>query len=181
MSNPKLLKGKQKIVIIGGGDSGCETAYYLKYELGLDVEIIEMTPAVMAQSCTANRGHIMHYLQKAGVRIDNLTTVNEILPNGIVIDKNVSPTVPDPYNTWQPLLPENISNPLAPKIKQKIERLTIPADLVVIAIGTRPNNALYNELVAQNVAPEIYNIGDSITPGKVWPATKSAYRRARTI
>ncbi|MBQ7602923.1 MAG: FAD-dependent oxidoreductase [Clostridia bacterium] len=181
LSNPKLLKGKQKIVIIGGGDSGCETAYYLKYELGLDVEIIEMTPAVMAQSCTANRGHIMHYLQKAGVRIDNLTTVNEILPNGIVIDKNVSPTVPDPYNTWQPLLPENISNPLAPKIKQKIERLTIPADLVVIAIGTRPNNALYNELVAQNVAPEIYNIGDSITPGKVWPATKSAYRRARTI
>ena len=181
LSNPKLLKGKQKVVIIGGGDSGCETAYYLKYEFGLDVEIIEMTSAVMAQSCTANRGHIMHYLQKAGVKIDNLTTVNEILPNGIVMDKNVSPTVPDPYNTWQPLLPENISNPLAPKIKQKIERITIPADLVIIAIGTRPNNALYNELVAQNVAPEIYNIGDSITPGKVWPATKSAYRRARTI
>lgn len=181
LNNPKLLKDKQRIVIIGGGDSGCETAYYLKYELGLDVEIVEMTAAVMSQSCTANRGHIMHYLQKAGVRIDNLSTVNEILPKGVVIDKNTSPTVPDPYNTWQPILPENISNPLAPKIKQRIQRITIPADLVVIAIGTRPNNQLYNDLVSQNVAPEIYNVGDSITPGKVWPATKSAYRRARTI
>lgn len=181
LTNPKLLKDKQKVVIIGGGDSGCETAYYLKYELGLDVEIVEMTAAVMSQSCTANRGHIIHYLQKAGVRIDNLSTVNEILPRGVVIDKNTSPTVPDPFNTWQPLLPENINNPLAPKIKQHIEQITIPADLVIIAIGTRPNNELYNDLVSQNVAPEIYNVGDSITPGKVWPATKSAYRRARSI
>ena len=140
-----------------------------------------MTGAVMSQSCTANRGHIMHYLQKAGVKIHNLSTVTKILNNGVEIDKNISPTVPDPYNTWQPLLPENINNPLAPKVKQKMQKQTINADLVIIAIGTKPNNQLYNDLVTQNVAPEIYNVGDSITPGKVWPATKSAYRRARTI
>lgn len=181
LNNPKLLKDKKHIVIIGGGDSGCETAYYLKYEYGIDVDIIEMTGAVMSQSCTANRGHIMHYLQKAGVKIHNLSTVTKILNNGVEIDKNISPTVPDPYNTWQPLLPENINNPLAPKVKQKMQKQTINADLVIIAIGTKPNNQLYNDLVTQNVAPEIYNVGDSITPGKVWPATKSAYRRARTI
>ncbi len=181
LNNPKLLKDKKHIVIIGGGDSGCETAYYLKYEYGIDVDIIEMTGAVMSQSCTANRGHIMHYLQKAGVKIHNLSTVTKILENGVEIDKNISPTVPDPYNTWQPLLPENINNPLAPKVKQKMQKQTINADLVIIAIGTKPNNQLYNDLAQKNIAPEIYNIGDSITPGKVWPATKSAYRRARTI
>ena len=181
LNNPKIAQNKEHIVIVGGGDSGCETAYYLKYELGRDVEIVELTQYLMAQSCTANRGHILHYLQKAGVRALNLSNVVEILPDAVVIDQNVSPTVPDPFNTWQPILPENIHNPLAPKIKQKIQRKTIPADLVVLAIGTRANNALFNQLVEQNVAPEIYNIGDSIAPGKVWSATKSAYRRARTI
>ena len=47
--------------------------------------------------------------------------------------------------------------------------------------GRRVNNTLYKQLVANNVAPEIYNIGDSITPGKVFMATKSAFRRAKTI
>ncbi len=181
LNNPKITQNKQHIIIIGGGDSGCETAYYLKYELGLDVEIVELTANLMAQSCTANRGHILHYLQKAGVRVDNLSNVVEILPDSVVIDKNVSKTVPDPYNTWQPILPENINNPLAPKIKTRLQRLTLPADLVVVAIGTRANNELYSQLIEQNIAPEVYNVGDSITPSKVWSATKSAYRRARTI
>ena len=55
------------------------------------------------------------------------------------------------------------------------------ADLVVVAIGTRANNELYSQLIEQNIAPAVYNVGDSITPSKVWSATKSAYRRARTI
>lgn len=181
LANPSIAKNKKKVVIIGGGDSGCETAYFLKYEMGIDVEIVEMTASVMAQSCTANRAHIIHYLEKSGVKIHNLTTVNQIIKNGVVVDKNISKTVPNPYCTWQPLLPENIKNPLAPKIKNQIKRITLPADLIILAIGTKSNNSLYKELVENNVAPEIFNIGDSIKPSKVFMATKSAFRRCKNI
>ena len=37
--------------------------------------------------------------------------------------RNVSPTVPDPYVTWHPILPENVENPLAPNLK--VEELSL--------------------------------------------------------
>ena len=37
------------------------------------------------------------------------------------------------------------------------------------------------ELVKENAAKEIYNIGDSNISGKVFTAVKSAYRKAITI
>jgi len=178
---PQIFEKKKNVVIIGGGDSGCETAYYLKYELGMNVDIVEMLPTLMTASCTANRGHLLHYLQKANVVVHNVSKVTKITPNSVTIAQNMSKTVPDPYNTWSPVLPENISNPLAPKIKDSIEEITIPADVVVLALGTRPNDAIFYEMQKEHVAPEIYNVGDSLRPGKIFTAVKSAYRRARTI
>jgi len=181
LNNPNLAKDKEKIVIVGGGDSGCELAYMLKYELNKDVTIVEATSQLMAQSCTANRGHIMHYLEESGVTAHTCTFLKEIKENSVVLNKNVSKTVPFAYNTWQPILPENIVNPLAKKIKQKMQTIEIPADLVVIAFGIKANNNIYFNLVNENVAPEVYNVGDSNRPGKVFTAVKSAYRRCVTI
>lgn len=182
LRNPQKLEKANKIAIIGGGDSGCELAYYLKYELNKEPIIIEMQKYLMSESCTANRGHILHYLQKAGVKTYNCTSILAINDDGtITINENVSKTVPDPYNTWQPILPENIVNPLAPKYKVKLEEKAIEVDYVVLACGTRANNDLYYELVKNNVAKEIYNIGDSNKPGKIFVAVKSAYRTALNI
>ena len=135
----------------------------------------------MASSCTANRGHILHYLDNSGVITHNLSQVTRIEKDAVYIKKNVHPSVPNPYNSWQPILPENIHNPLAPKIGEKYENKLLPADLVILALGTRPSEQIYFDLVSSNAAPEIVRVGDAIRPGKVFAATKSAYRTARDI
>ncbi len=179
--DPERVKKAQNIVIIGGGDSGCETAYWAALELGKNVQIVEMTANLMADTCTANRGHILHYLEKSGVVTHNLSTVTQIDKDAVFIKKNVHSSVPNPYNTWQPILPENIHNPLAPKISEKYENKLLPADLVILAIGTRPCDDIYFKLVEERAAPRIVRVGDAIRPSKVFAATKSAYRVARDI
>ena len=181
LNNPNIFKNTKNIVILGGGDSGCETAYWLSYELKKNVTIVEIAPTLMTNTCTANRGHILHYLEKANVTAHNLSTIEFIGINTVRITKNCHKTVPNPYNTWEPVLPENIKNPLATKIREKIEKIELPADIVILAAGTKPSNELYFELVEKHTAPEIYNIGDSFKPGKVFTAIKYAYRKSKEI
>lgn len=181
LSHPEIVQNAKEIVILGGGDSGCEAAYWASIELKKKVTIIEQRATLMTDSCTANRGHILHYLDKANVTTHNMSTLAEIKDNSVIINKNVHSSVPNPYNTWQPILPDNIHNPLAPKIGSKIQQQEIVADLVIVAIGTKSQNELYFELIKQNIVPQVYQVGDAFRPGKVFPAVKGAYRRCREI
>ena len=181
LNKPNLIAKAEKITVLGGGDSGCEVAYMLAYELKKQVRIIEISPNLMSATCTANRGHLLHYLEKAGVEVLNCTTLKEVKEKSIVVNRNVSKTVPTPFNTWQPILPENIHNPLAKKIKSKYQEQELDCDVVIVAVGTTSENKLYFEAVEKHIAPEIYNIGDSFKPSKVFSAVKSAYRTARRI
>ncbi|MDR2070905.1 MAG: NAD(P)/FAD-dependent oxidoreductase [Treponema sp.] len=173
---PHFLRGSKKIVVIGGGAVGCETAYWLKFEKSCDVTVVEMDKYIMNHSCTANRGHLIHYLHKAGVSLLNCTKVTGFAPGGVKITRNISKTVPDPYLTWHPILPENIENPLAPKLKIEEKEEILPADLVVLAVGGVSDNSLYLAAQRERAAPELYNIGDSFSAGKVLEAARAAYR-----
>lgn len=173
--NPQLAAEAQHIVVVGAGVVGCETAYWLTYELHKDVRIVEMTPTIMNHVCTANRGHLIHYLQQAGVELLNCTRVTGFTKEGVQVVRNVSSTVPDPYVTWHPILPENVENPLAPKLKVEERAETLPADLVVIAAGGRSDDALFLEAQRRRIAPSLTNIGDSFQVGKVFEAVRSAY------
>jgi 2-enoate reductase len=179
--NPALLGSAKKVVIIGGGVVGCEAAYWLKYEKGCDVTVVEMDKYIMNHTCTANRGHLIYYLKKGGLKLLNCTRLVKVTKAGADVMRNVSKTVPDPFVTWHPILPENIENPLAPKLKIEEKPETIPADLVVMAAGGVPDNGLYLEALALNAAPELYNIGDSFSAGKVLEANRSAYRLAMQL
>lgn len=181
LNDVERLKNSKNILVIGGGDSGCELAYFAKYELGKNVTIVEMAPKLMAKSCTANRGHILHYLDKAGVVCYNCATVSSINEDNVELLINASKTVPNPYNTWEPVLPENIHNPLEKKIKSLPKAVNVEADLVVIAAGTAPNNELFKTLQEKQTAPLIYNVGDSFAPGKVFTAVKSAFNVAKNL
>ncbi|MDR1421543.1 MAG: FAD-dependent oxidoreductase [Coriobacteriales bacterium] len=180
--HPEKRANAKQVVIIGGGVVGCETAYWLKYELGIpDVSVVEMDTYIMNHTCTANRGHLIHYLKRAGVPLLNCTTVVGLSADGVEVVRNVSKTVPDPYNTWAPILPENIENPLAPRLIVEEQKQTLSADLVVLAMGYKPNDALLYEAQRIQAAPELHVIGDNFAAGKVHEATRSAYRLALSL
>ena len=182
LKKPEMLKDATDVAIIGGGDSGCETALYLKACLDINVTLIEIGKQLMSSSCTANRGHILHYMQEEGVVVHNCSSLKSINDDGtITIVKNISPSVPNPYNTWQPVLPENIKNPFEKQIKEDLQEVRVDADFVIYAYGNVPNNELYQSLVERHCANEIYNIGDSSRPGKIFTAVKSAYNKALKI
>ena len=179
--NPELIGDAKNIVIAGGGVVGCETAYFLKYEHNKDVKVIEMAPHFMMHVCTANRGHVLHYLDEAGVEMLNATRVVSFDEKHVNVVQNVSSGVPNPVNTWQPLLPENIGNPLAKKIGKKTINKAIPADLIVLALGNRSNDFMYEQALKNNIAKEVFNIGDSFAGGKVLEAVRAGFRLAQRV
>ncbi|EPF32312.1 hypothetical protein HMPREF9194_00308 [Treponema maltophilum ATCC 51939] len=179
---PELASGAKKIAVIGGGVVGCETAYWLAYELGKDVSVVEMLPHMMEGTCTANRGHLLYYMKKANIRLLNCAKVVSFGKNIVNIVKNVSKGVPDPYNTWEPILPPNIANPFAKKIDEnKTAPLSLEADLVVLAMGGKADESFFFEIQKERVAKEAYNIGDSHAAGRVLEATRAAYHLALRI
>lgn len=175
LRRPSLAETAHSVIVVGGGSTGCETASMLAHEMGKRVTIIEMLPHFMKGVCTATRGHLIHYMEQAGVKLLNCTRLERISSSSVKLIRNISPTVPNPYNTWSPLLPENVKNPLARKIRLKEEEAEIEADLVVLAVGLRPDDSLYEDCVRERAATEIRNIGDSFSVGHVFEATKAGY------
>lgn len=111
----------------------------------------------------------------------NCAKVKAFAGDGVYVEKNQSDTVPDPYNTWQPLLPPNIENPMAKKIKEEIEEIHVPADLVVLAMGGKADESFFFEAGKSRAAKEMYNIGDSSRAGRVLEAVRGAYHLAVRI
>ncbi len=175
LADPSLLQDAKKVTVIGGGVVGCELAYFLAYEKGCEVSVMEMLPYFMEGACTANRGYLLHYLEEAGAKLYNLAKVQGFDKGVVKATVNVSKTKPDPYNTWQPVLPKNIENPLAKKPGAETEDIQVPADLVVYAMGGRADDGLFLAAQKLRVAPELYNIGDSFAGGRVLEATRAAY------
>ena len=176
-----VVEALNNLSIIGGGDSGCELAYMLSAEQNKKVSIIESQPYLMKNTCTANRGHILHYLEKLGVKTYNCAKVVKIEEGFVDILSNIHRSVPNPYNTWQPVLPENVVNPLAKKIKEKYKAVAVEADVVIFAAGTKSENRLYNQAYKEKIAKEIYSVGDAQKCGKVFTAVKQAYNLAKNI
>ncbi len=178
---PEKLGDAENIVVVGGGSVGCESAYWLSAEMGKNVTVVEMQKYMMKGVCSANRGHLIYHMKKSGVRLMNMTKVTSFGENLVNVAQNKHENVPSPYVTWQPVLPENIVNPLEKKIISEYESDVIPADLVVFATGAKSDDRLFYELQTLNASGEIYNIGDSLASAKVFEATRTAFRLARSI
>jgi 2-enoate reductase len=93
----------------------------------------------------------------------------------VTIDRNISSTVPDPYVTWTPLLPENIPNPLAKPIHEEVVAETLRADLVVLAAGLRPDHSMFEACQQQHAADEIILIGDNFRVGRMLDAVEAGF------
>jgi len=117
----ELMLGKKKagdkVVVIGGGMIGCETAIWLA-DQGKQVTVVEMLPELMGEFLSVplmNRMMLIDLLALNKVNILTRANVREISDAGIIVDNGDS---------------ENIIN----------------VDTVVIAAGLKSNSGLYQAL-----------------------------------
>lgn len=181
LKNPFFREEWKNILVIGGSDVGCEIAHMLACEKNKKVTIAECEPYLMKKTCTSNRNHMLYSLKNKGVKILNCARVEKIEEDGAVIAINTSKSVPNPYNTWNPVIPDNVKNPFQKRIKEKYKRVKVEFDMIMLCTGAAPNDHLYYECVNQKVADEIYNLGDSIKPGRILESVKGAYALATHI
>ncbi len=181
LNNPSIAENDNEIIIIGGSDVGCEIAHMLSFEMKKKVTIVEMTPYFMKKTCTSNRHYMIYNLHKNGVKLMNCSTVKRINQNSVEVSQNISKTVPNPYVTWTPVLPDNIVNPFNKKIKTNNNNITINTDKVILCTGSQPKDDLYYKCTRNRIASEIYNIGDSFSCGRVLEAVKAAYALGNSI
>ncbi len=179
LNNLSIFEKARSVAIIGGGESGCELAYMLAYEQKKKVTIIENSPYLMKHACNANRGHILHYLEKAGVKAYNCAIVQKIEEGYVDILANIHSSVPNLYNTWSPL--RGAAKFLTKRIKEKYKAFAIDADVVVLATGVISDDKMFKDAYKNQIAPEIYVVGDANKSGKVFTAVKQAYNLAKNI
>lgn len=62
----KLPAGVKKVTVIGGGVIGCELAYSLAYEQGVEVTVVEKLPDLMTGVVHANRSMLLWMMMGKG-------------------------------------------------------------------------------------------------------------------
>lgn len=143
-----ILSGKvdinnSNIAVIGSGMTGLETSHYL-VEKGNVVTVIEMAKSIAPGTWMQHVDDVLPKLKKANTTFKLNEKLLEI-GDGFIITENVN--------------------------DNSITKLEV--DNVVLALGSKPNNSLAQELEQLGYTPLI--IGDSNKVGKIADATKSAY------
>jgi NADPH-dependent 2,4-dienoyl-CoA reductase/sulfur reductase-like enzyme len=151
----------EKVVILGAGGNGAETADYLVNK-GKDVTILEVLPTEVLEQ---DRG-------RGGTTRVQRETFPDLL--GVATD------LPRRYRTE--LIKRLAKHGVKAVFGAKIEKITdkgvsfrrsdgehlIEADMVVIAVGNRPNKELYQKLFGK--VPELYTVGDCVRQSRVMEA-----------
>ena len=137
-----------RLVVVGGGLIGTETAVLLSQVEGNQVTIVEMLPEIMRECSDCDRIVYSDMIRENGIRVLTSTQVREISDAGVVVEKQG-------------------------------RQETIPADYVLVAVGMKPNNDLYQALKA--MGKRVYNVGDSLQTGKIYDAIHTGYKAALKI
>ena len=79
----------QRVVVIGGGDVGCELACELRLQ-GKEVTIVEMLDDILmaGQSFVANHQNIRYLVDHSGTKLMVGTRLMEVLDDGVLVSKN---------------------------------------------------------------------------------------------
>ncbi|HBE76799.1 MAG TPA: NADH:flavin oxidoreductase [Firmicutes bacterium] len=145
-----VLSGKvflgRKIVVIGGGQVGSETADYLAI-LGKSVTIVEMLDDIALADALAPRIFLLKALEDKKVNILTKTTVKEIKDGAVIVDDG------------------SITE--------------IKADNIVMALGSKPENALKSILEEKGL--RVIAIGDAAGVRQVIDATTEGYETAMQL
>lgn len=149
-----VLGGKAKvkgknIVVAGGGTVGCETALFLA-EQGKKVTVVEMMDELAVDMEPITRFDLLtNCMPKAEIKTLTRLTIIKITDDGVTA-----------VDSWG-------------------KSTFLPADNVVIAIGTKPLERLSEKL--DDIVREVYVIGDSVKSRKILDAVYEGARVARLI
>lgn len=95
----------RKIVIIGGGSVGCETADYLAplindlFPTNRDITLIEMTKGLMTGESGATKSLLTRRMMEKGVKIELNSKITYVDENTIKYEKNHQEYVLDDVDT----------------------------------------------------------------------------------
>lgn len=137
----------KKVVVIGGGLVGTETALDLA-ENGHSVTLVEMLPKIMKDVAVTDFLAYSERIAKTDMRVLTETRLEEVLDNGA-------------------------------RVSSKKGEEILEADTVILALGLKAEQGLYNELLA--AGKEVYLAGDAVKAGKIFDAIHTAYRVAIRI
>lgn len=157
ISGIEALRGNRdlgkNLVVVGGGLVGCEFAID-KAKEGHNVTIVEAAPKVLAASeqiAIMVELMIPDLIEHHGVKTMCSHKIVEITDEGAVIE----PT-------------------------EGGERITLPADQVIMCIGMKPRkNDLAEQLKGSGI--EVFTVGDASKPGMVYSSVHSAYEVVRML
>ena len=173
LRRPALADGAGPVVVVGGGAVGCETAFWLAAEHARQVTVVEMLPQLMTGNCTANRGYLLHYLEARGVRLLNCARLQSIDDEGSRSCATSRPRFPTPTSPGRRCCRPTSGILWPARCAWSTPEETIAAELVVLATGLVPASGLHEECVRRHVAPELYNVGDSFSVGRVFDAVRA--------
>lgn len=154
--NPECVKG-ERIVICGGGLSGCDCALEQTIDRGKKVTILEMRGALASDSPNSSfrtydnisRITMERLLREYHVDCKLQTKVTKITETGVEVEQNG-------------------------------EIYTIKADTVIAAFGMKPNHGL-DTLLTEKYGRKVHVIGDNVKIGRIGEAIRSGFYIGSTI
>lgn len=139
----------KKVIVVGSGLTGLETAEMLCAG-GNQVTVVEMADSVAPGAWFQQTDDLLPKLKKQGT-VFYTSSKFAGLQNGAAVLQNA-------------------------KSKQELK---LPCDAVVLALGARPQHALYDAL--QGKVPALYRIGDAVQVGRIADAVRSAFETVQSI
>lgn len=148
--NGNIDISNKKVAVIGSGMTGLETSELLVSK-GNKVTVVEMADKIAPGAWFQQLDDALPVLEKAGTEFLTSHKLLSVSSSGIEL--------------------ENLKDKKAVAIK---------VDLVVLSLGVRSDNSLYND-IKNSDSYKVYNIGDSKKIGRIANATESAYQLVMNI
>lgn len=148
--NGSIDISNKKVAVIGSGMTGLETSELLVSK-GNKVTVVEMADKIAPGAWFQQLDDALPVLEKAGTEFLTSHKLLFVSSSGIELEN----------------------------LKEK-KAVAIKVDLVVLSLGVRSDNSLYND-IKNSDSYKVYNIGDSNKIGRIANATESAYQLVMNI
>ena len=164
----------KKVVVVGSGMTGLETAHYLT-ESGNKVTIVEMMGDIAPGVWFQHKDDVMPKLNAKGTEYYTSHKLVSIEEDGVIIQ----PVVNVKNRNYKKELKEGkpasktIAKPCGDEVK-------IETDAVVLSLGVKSNNNLSGELQGKYEG-RVFTIGDAVKSGRIADATRMAYEVASKL